>query len=326
MLLRLLLSTALTADDAREAVLAQSLQWGYQARQPPLYNWLAGRAFRLARPRPPRADAPQVRGRSSSPSARVPGRAPGPDGSASRHLRRFSFLLIVPISWTIHEALTHSVTVIAACAGTVYALLRLDAAPGPRAYAGLGLAVGLGLLSKFTYVLFLVALVLAALTLERFRARLLRPAILITALVAIASSPPSPSGSRARATTSRGCTPERSGSRTRDDSAAGPARASPTCARIALTTSGRWAGPGRVFPRSYRRLPAGARAAPPTAGSSDRFLAAVFLLLSGRARRRPGFPEVPLADPRVLPRPALRLLAARTRRRAGTRLTASSRC
>jgi len=37
-LLRLSLSTTLTADDAREAVLAQSLRWGYQARQPPLYN------------------------------------------------------------------------------------------------------------------------------------------------------------------------------------------------------------------------------------------------------------------------------------------------
>ena len=47
-LLRLLLPSALTADDAREAVLAQSLQWGYQARQPPLYNWLAwGALFRF---------------------------------------------------------------------------------------------------------------------------------------------------------------------------------------------------------------------------------------------------------------------------------------
>ena len=50
MLLRLALSSALTADDAREAVLAQSLQWGYQARQPPLYNWLVWGAFRLIGP------------------------------------------------------------------------------------------------------------------------------------------------------------------------------------------------------------------------------------------------------------------------------------
>ena len=49
-LLRLALSPTLTADDAREAVLAQNLQWGYQARQPPLYNWLAWAAFRVLGP------------------------------------------------------------------------------------------------------------------------------------------------------------------------------------------------------------------------------------------------------------------------------------
>src|SRR5262245_29829108 len=48
--LRLALSSALTADDAREAVLAQSLAWGYQARQPPLYNWLVWGSFRVLGP------------------------------------------------------------------------------------------------------------------------------------------------------------------------------------------------------------------------------------------------------------------------------------
>src|SRR5262252_1691022 len=48
--LRLSFSSTLTADDAREAVLAQSLRWGYQARQPPLYNWLVWAAFRLFGP------------------------------------------------------------------------------------------------------------------------------------------------------------------------------------------------------------------------------------------------------------------------------------
>jgi 4-amino-4-deoxy-L-arabinose transferase-like glycosyltransferase len=41
-----------------------------------------------------------------------------------------------------------------------------------------------GLLSKFTYVVFLAALGLAALSVDRYRARVLRPEILVTALVA----------------------------------------------------------------------------------------------------------------------------------------------
>jgi hypothetical protein len=182
-LLRLALSSSLTADDAREAVLAQSLEWGYQARQPPLYNWLVWGAFRLLGPgllaltllkyavlvlafwlvylvarrvlRDPRL----------------------------RTLGAFSFLLVFPISWTIHEALTHSVAVLAACAGTAYAVLRVAERPTPGAFALLGLAMGTGALAKFTYPVFLVALLLAALSLAPFRERLLRPALLVTAAV-----------------------------------------------------------------------------------------------------------------------------------------------
>src|SRR5262249_44038191 len=101
-------------------------------------------------------------------------------------LGAFSLLLLLPIGWTVHEALTHSVAVLAACAGTVYALLRVGDEPSPLAYRGLGLALGLGLLSKFTYVPFLAALCLAALTVERYRRRLLSPRILIIAGVAAA--------------------------------------------------------------------------------------------------------------------------------------------
>jgi 4-amino-4-deoxy-L-arabinose transferase-like glycosyltransferase len=183
-LLRLALSSTLTADDAREAVLAQNLQWGYQARQPPLYNWLAWGAVRLLGPGLPALTLLKyavlflafwlvyLTARRVLADPRL------------ATLGAFSFLLIFPISWTVHESLTHSVTVLAACAGTAYALIRLGDEPSSRAYAGLGLAVGLGLLSKFTYAVFLVALVLAALTVSRHRARVLSPGILITILVA----------------------------------------------------------------------------------------------------------------------------------------------
>jgi 4-amino-4-deoxy-L-arabinose transferase-like glycosyltransferase len=182
--LRLALSPTLTADDAREAVLAQSLQWGYQPRQPPLYNWLAWAAFRLLGPGLLALTLLKYATLVLAfwlvylTARRVL------DDPRLAALCAFSFLLIAPISWTIHEALTHSITVLAACAWTLYALIRLDDSPGPRAYALLGLAVGLGLLSKFTYVIFLAALGLAALSVGRYRARVLRPEILVTALVA----------------------------------------------------------------------------------------------------------------------------------------------
>jgi 4-amino-4-deoxy-L-arabinose transferase-like glycosyltransferase len=185
-LLRLALSSTLTADDAREAVLAQSLQWGYQARQPPLYNWLAWAAFRLLGPGLAALTLLKyavlvlafwlvyltARRMLADPRLATVG--------------AFSFLLVVPIGWTIHEALTHSITVLAASAGTAYALIRLEQAPRGPAYAMLGVAVGLGCLSKFTYLLFLAGLVLAGLTVDRYRARLLHPASLIGGAVAAA--------------------------------------------------------------------------------------------------------------------------------------------
>jgi 4-amino-4-deoxy-L-arabinose transferase-like glycosyltransferase len=183
-LLRLVLSSALTADDAREAVLAQSLQWGYQARQPPLHNWLVWGAFRLLGPGLLALTLVKYAALGLAFwLVYLTGRRLLVDPRLAA-LGAFSFLLIVPISWTIHEALTHSVTVLAACAGTAYALVRLGDAPSPRVYAALGLAVGLGLLAKFTYVPFLGALGLAGLSVDRYRRVLLSRGILITALAA----------------------------------------------------------------------------------------------------------------------------------------------
>jgi hypothetical protein len=183
-LLRLVLSSALTADDAREAVLAQSLQWGYQARQPPLYNWLVWGTFRLV--------GPGLLALTLVKYATLvlafwlvylTARRILTDPRLAT-LGAFSFLLIVPVSWTIHEALTHSVTVLAACAATVYALVHLGDAPSPRVYAALGLAVGLGFLSKFTFVVFLAGLALAALSVDRYRRVIRSPGLLVAALVA----------------------------------------------------------------------------------------------------------------------------------------------
>jgi 4-amino-4-deoxy-L-arabinose transferase-like glycosyltransferase len=185
-LLRLVVSDSLTADDAREALYGQTLAWGYQAAQPPLYNWAVWAAF-------------QALGVSlltltvvkyaflgiayafvyASARRLVPGRR-------LAALATLSLWLVVPINWTLHEALTHSVAGLAACAATFYALLRLEDREGPGAYGALGLALGLGLLAKFSVGIFAAGLLLAALTLPHWRRRLLRPHALLAMAVAVA--------------------------------------------------------------------------------------------------------------------------------------------
>ena len=101
-------------------------------------------------------------------------------------LAAFSLLLLLPIGWFVHDDLTQSVAVLAAAAATVHALIRLEAAPTPGRYAGLGVALALGTLSKLTYLVFGVALALAALTIAPYRRRLLDPRVIVTVLVAVA--------------------------------------------------------------------------------------------------------------------------------------------
>ena len=101
-------------------------------------------------------------------------------------LAAFSLLLLLPIGWFVHDDLTQSVAVLAAAAATVHALIRLEAAPTPGRYAGLGVALALGTLSKLTYLVFGAALALAALTIAPYRRRLLDPRAIVTVLVAVA--------------------------------------------------------------------------------------------------------------------------------------------
>ena len=104
--LRLALSTTVTIDDSREAVLAQTLEWGYQPRQPPLYNWLVWAAFQVT--------GPGVLGLSLVKYA-VLGAAYAFVYASGRRiladerlppLAAFSLLLMVPIGWVVHETLT----------------------------------------------------------------------------------------------------------------------------------------------------------------------------------------------------------------------------
>src|SRR5581483_402240 len=183
-LLRLALSSALTVDDAREAVLGQSFEWGYQARQPPLYDWLVWAVFRLL--------GPGVMALTVLKYALLvltfwlvylTARRLLADPRLAT-LATFSFLLVIPVSWNVHEALTHTITVLAACAGAAYLLVRLPERPTPGMYAALGAALGLGALSKFTFVVFAAALLGAALLVDRFRPRLLTPRLGLALLVA----------------------------------------------------------------------------------------------------------------------------------------------
>lgn len=168
---RLLVSPALELDEAEQAIWTQSAAWGYGS-QPPLYTWLQIGFFKLL--------GPGVLALSSlkflllGSTFFLMWRAGRELVSERAALWASASLLLIPaIGWESLRDLTHSVLLTCVVAATWLALLCQIRRPDPRKLAALGVLVGLGMLSKYSYALFILPLGLAALSLPGPRAALL---------------------------------------------------------------------------------------------------------------------------------------------------------
>lgn len=184
--LRLILSPTVGVDDVAEAIFAQSLQWTYYPRQPPLYTWLLWATF-------------QVFGVSVAAVAflKYALAAAGylffwlsacrifPDRRLSL-LAALSLSLIYAIGYGIHVGFTNTVLLIAACGATLYALLRVVQDGHLADYLALGLSLGVGFLSKWGYPAFAAPLLVAATLQQASRRRLADIRILAALAVAVA--------------------------------------------------------------------------------------------------------------------------------------------
>ncbi|MCH7711530.1 MAG: glycosyltransferase family 39 protein [Proteobacteria bacterium] len=175
-----------TGDDVVQLGLSTSLEWGYGTRNPPLYTWLV-------------IAARQVFGATLQSVAAVKfaamflmylflylaaRRVLG--GGPLALLAALSPLAVKLVAWDSVTNYSHTVLATAMYAATFYALLRVDADGRPVSYALLGLFLGLGLLSKYTFALFALALLAAALCDRELRGRLLNAKASISAGIALA--------------------------------------------------------------------------------------------------------------------------------------------
>ena len=88
-------------------------------------------------------------------------------------------LFTIPqIGWEAQRTLSHSVLVLLLASLALYLMLRVLRDGRPLDYLLFGLCVGLGLLSKYNFALFAVALMVAALPIETLRRRVLSPWLL----------------------------------------------------------------------------------------------------------------------------------------------------
>lgn len=180
-LLRIVFSPVLGTDDVTIAVQAQELAWGYEFRQPPLYTWLQWASDRLV--------GIGVHSHALLRYLLLFLTYLFLYLSARRLFRRHSTAIVAtlslsltyPFAVSIHQGVTHSILLSALMAASVYAFIRLEAKPTLAAYAALGIALGLGMFSKYGFLVFAAAFLGAAASLPRFRRVLLDRRMLVAA-------------------------------------------------------------------------------------------------------------------------------------------------
>lgn len=185
MLIRLTESAVLAHDDAKINVLLQSFQWGYLPDNPPLFEWLlylvqyiAGPTllsflllkyvlllitiiltwkiiFRLTK---------------------------------SKEFSAFSvlsLLAVYQIGWNYHEAFTHSLVLICAIVFFLWAVTCVIARDDLSSYGLLGIAMGLGMLSKYNFIAAVLVIFTGLFVDKKTRQYVFTPKILVCLSVAI---------------------------------------------------------------------------------------------------------------------------------------------
>ncbi len=182
---RVFISPSLGKDEAEQVLLAQEWAWGYGS-QPPLYTWMAILLFRVF--------GEGVFALALLKNLLLAGsylltyfavRRIAQDAVVAA-LAAVSLLLLPEVAWESQRALTHSVLVVFGTALFTYAFVRVLQDGRAIDYALLGLGFAVGCLAKFNFPIVAIAMLLAALTMPRFRTAVAAPRFLIAPAVAAA--------------------------------------------------------------------------------------------------------------------------------------------
>lgn len=189
LVLRLSMPDSLDLDEAEQIFQSQWWLLGY-GPQPPLYNWL--QQIFLA------VFGQQILALSLFKNLLLMATWTLIYLVAERTLRSnrlaalvtLSLVFIPQISWESQRDLSHSVLVTTLAILTFYQGLRALEKPNLANFLLLGLVVGLGCNAKYSYLLFVSALFIAALSLSDIRRHLLRPALIPAFLIVLAICTP----------------------------------------------------------------------------------------------------------------------------------------
>lgn len=182
--MRLLLSDTLQLDDAEQLVQSQQLRLDYGNFQPPFHTWLLWGLWQLIEPQMWVLYLLRylIIGASLWVWYRVSLLLF--DDPRWQLAAASSWLLLPEFAWKLHQGSTHTTLLTLALIMSLHAMVLILRSPQTRHYLYLGLAVGLGMMAKYSYAGFVLPMLLAGLSLPASRARLLRWPMLAALLVA----------------------------------------------------------------------------------------------------------------------------------------------
>ncbi|MBO6858442.1 glycosyltransferase family 39 protein [Roseibium sp.] len=183
-LLRALNTPVLGTDDMFENVLVQTLEPGYMLRQPPLYEWLLWSAQQLFGPTIWAALFVKYTLISIAALFLFLIARKAIHDTRLAALCVFSYSLFYQFGWNLHEGVTHTVVLTAACAMSAFFFLKALETQRLGYYVLFGMAAGAGLLGKHSYPIFVLALILAAASDPAWRTRLRLSGLLLVPFAA----------------------------------------------------------------------------------------------------------------------------------------------
>jgi len=176
---------ALALDDVKLNVVTQSFQWGYQPENPPLFEWLLILVQQFVGPT---LASFVITKYIFLTAAAVFVFLAAKEALGDRRwaaLTALSLSLCFQVGWNYHQAFTHSAALVPTVAFLWWALLRLLRTRRLLDFAILGLAIGAGLLAKYSFAAALALALVAAATNAETRRAIFRPALLVSLAVAL---------------------------------------------------------------------------------------------------------------------------------------------
>ncbi len=180
-----------SSDDTAELLLhSQYFAWGYELKNPPLMSWLVIAAQKLFGVSLLSVEAVKFALLLLAYLFLYRAAREILKDDRLAALAALSPVALYSVAWILAWKYSHSVLVLTMCVVTFYALLRLEKRGDLASYVIFGVIAGLGLIAKYNYLLFVIALIVAAMTEPGLRARLGDRRILLSFAIALAIALP----------------------------------------------------------------------------------------------------------------------------------------